>query len=203
MSDLDELYDARNDDKMDDERFEQDAVNIDFDALEEELLEDFREEIDGPTLVDGSHVDSEHTTDQDILMANELYQEEIARENDERLNDLVKEVERTGYVSPDASQELKQAVQRLEESKGIALTDGISKELDIADRIEEPRANLSIVDRYNDSINEAMDRIEKLEREDLMDNERDDERDNDRNEDKFVSSSSEEMSRAIHSVAKK
>lgn len=203
MSDLDELYDARNDDKMDDERFEQDAVNIDFDALEEELLEDFREETDGPTLVDGSHVDSEHTTDQDILMANELYQEEITRENDERLNDLVKEVERTGYVSPDASQELKQAVQRLEESKGITLTDGISKELDIADRIEEPRANLSMIDRYNDSINEAMDRIEKLEREDLMDDERDNERDNDRNEDKFVSSSSEEMSRAIHSVAKK
>lgn len=198
MNDLDELYDARNDDKIDDERFEQDAVNIDFDALE-----DFREETDGPTLVDGSHVDSEHTTDQDILMANELYQEEIARENDERLNDLVKEVERTGYVSPDASQELKQAVQRLEESKGIALTDGISKELDITDRIEEPRANLSMVDRYNDSINEAMDRIEKLEREDLMDDERDNERDNDRNEDKFVSSSSEEMSRAIHSVAKK
>ena len=48
-----------------------------------------------------------------------------------------------------------------------------------------------------------MDRIEKLEREDLMDDERDNERDNDRNEDKIVSSSSEEMSRAIHSVAKK
>lgn len=206
MSDLDELMDdARNEDRFEDSKFEQDAINIDFDSLVDDVLEAElnREEAPELSLSDGSSVEPENSTDQDILMANERYQEEIARENDEKLNDLVKEAEKVGYVKPDANEEIKQAIERLEEAKGIALTDTLSKSLDVADRMDDTRGTLSNIGRYNDSINEAMDRMEKLEREDLIERE---ERDKDlerekEKEEKVVSS--KQMSKAVKSIVKK
>ena len=194
MGDLDELYDARNDD-LNEEKYEYNVTGIDYDEIS--LVES-----EGATLSDGTIISPENSTDYDILMANELYQEEISRENDARLNDLIKEAERLGYVSPDASQELKNAIERLEESKGIHLTDTISKELDITDRMDETQIKLSGIDRCNDSINEALDKLRELEKNNLLEEERTEERDS-RNEEKVVSSSSEQMSRAIRSVAKK
>lgn len=194
MGDLDELYDARNDD-FNEDKYEYNVTGIDYDEFS------FRES-EGATLSDGTIISPENSTDHDILIANELYQEEISRENDAKLNDLIKETQRLGYVSLDASQELKNAIERLEESKGIHLTDTISKELDIADRMDKTQIKLSNIDRCNDSINEALDKLRELEKNNLLEEERTEERDS-RNEEKVVSSSSEQMSRAIRSVAKK